>query len=102
MLWALDAFMRSFGILHSAFSKSTSSHVAWINSPLRTRVSKIRRRPSLMVGYETTCSIWDNITRISLGESARSYGTKVAIDDGPTAAAGGAAGAPGGGAGPGT
>ena len=46
----LRPFIRCFGIVQVAFSKSTSSQVAWISSLLRTSVSRIRRNASLMVG----------------------------------------------------
>jgi len=41
-----------------------------------------------MVGRVGTLSIALNTTRISEGESERSFGTKVAIDEGPTSSAG--------------
>ena len=42
--------MRLFGIVQTAFSKSTSSQVASISSLLRTSVSRIRRSARRMVG----------------------------------------------------
>jgi hypothetical protein len=41
-----------------------------------------------MVGSVDTCSSWSNAVRISVGDSERSFGTKVAIDAGPTSSAG--------------
>jgi hypothetical protein len=38
------------GAAQIAFSKSTSSQVAWISSLLRTSVSRIMRSANLMVG----------------------------------------------------
>jgi hypothetical protein len=44
--------------------------------------------PSLMVGSVATFSISLSMILISVGESDRSFGAKVAIEDGPTSSAG--------------
>ena len=44
--------------------------------------------PSRMVGSVGTCSSCLSMILISVGESDRSFGTKVAIDAGPTSSAG--------------
>lgn len=83
-----DRFMRSLGIVHTAFSKSTSSQTASCSSLLRTIVSRKRRIPSRIVGSVATWSSCLSITRISVGDSDRSLGTNVAIEAGPTSSAG--------------
>ena len=85
---AFDRFIRSLGMVQTAFSKSTSSQVASCSSLLRTIVSRKRRIPSRIVGSVATCSSCFSITRISVGDSERSFGTKVAIEAGPTSSAG--------------
>ncbi len=44
--------------------------------------------PRRMVGSVATCSSCLSMMRISVGESERSFGTKVAIEAGPTSSAG--------------
>ncbi len=80
--------MRAFGMVQTADSKPTSSQVAWISSLLRTSVSRIMRSASRVVGYVATVSMHRCICRISVGESALSFGTKVAMDAAPTSSAG--------------
>jgi hypothetical protein len=84
----LPVFIRDFGIDQTAFSKSTSPQVASISSLLRTSVSSTSRRARRMVGSVAVVSSRRCISRISDGDSARSFGTKVAIDEGQTSSAG--------------
>jgi hypothetical protein len=51
-------------------------------------VSKMSFSPSRMVGNVGTCSSCLSMMRISVGDRDRSFGTKLAIDAGPTSSAG--------------
>jgi hypothetical protein len=68
--------------------KSTSSQVPSRSSLLRTFVSGINFSPRRMVGRVGTSSRRLKAIRISAGDRERSFGTKFAIDAGPTSSAG--------------
>ena len=77
-LWARRAFVRNFGMVHTAASKSTSSHVASIDSLLRTIVSKMRRKASRIVGMSPPAATVDACTEFPRETGPGPFGTNVA------------------------
>ena len=80
--------MRSGGIVHVHFLKSISSHVALVNSPLRTIVISTSFKAIFIVPIAPMASSVRKNRPISSGVSVRSRGLNMAIDEGLMSAAG--------------